>query len=99
MSSDEEMVRYISPQHLDHGGGADWDDPGSLGETEVSHSESDWEVSRNSVWAPGAKPRSNTKPYRELREKTTQKRQVKPVLSLTYGEPGKVSNQPIRIVP
>lgn len=99
-SSDEEIVRDISPQHSDHEGGTDGDDPRSRVETEaeVSDSESELEVSRNLIRTARAKPSSDTKPYRELRPRTTEKRQVKPVLRFTYDEPGKASEQPITIV-
>lgn len=111
VSSDEEIVRDIGPQHSDHEGETggddlgtqaetDWDDPGSQGETEseVPDFESEREISRNLVRTPRAKPSFNAKPCRELRQRTTEKRRIKPALRLTCDEPGKASEQPITIV-
>lgn len=63
-----------------------------------SESGTDLEVSRGPVYVPKAKPSSKPKPDRVLRPRSTEKRQVKPALRLTYDEPGKASEQPITIV-
>lgn len=51
-----------------------------------------------SICVPRNKPRSATKEDGDIRPRVNSKRQVKPVIRLTYDEPGKASDQPITIV-
>ena len=98
-SSEEEVVRDFSPERSADESETGRDDPESQVETdESSDSETDLEVSRGPVRATKTKPSSKQKPDRVLRPRSTEKRQVKPVLRLTYDEPGKASEQPITIV-
>lgn len=96
VSSEEEVVRDFSHERPAEEGETDQDDPGSQVETDAESS--DLEVNRGSVSLPKAKLSSKPKPDRVLRSRSSKKRQVKPVLRLTYDEPGKASEQPITIV-
>lgn len=70
----------------------------SLGEagTELSDSETDQKVYRTPVSTP--QERQSSKPKADIVLRTREKRQIKPVLRLTYDEPGKASDQPLTIV-
>lgn len=97
VSSEEDVGRDVSPERSADEGETGRDDPESQVETDES-SDSEVEVSRGPVRATKTKPSSRHKPDRVLRPRSTEKRQVKPVLRLTYDEPGKASEQPITII-
>ncbi|KAJ8375794.1 hypothetical protein SKAU_G00063740 [Synaphobranchus kaupii] len=76
------------------------DDQASANTTDSDHSESELEqeVCKTPISTPTAKLVSTPKTNRDLRTRASSKRQVKPVLRLTYDEPGKARDQPITIV-
>ena len=78
---------------------ADREDEGANLDSDSYDSETALDARRHVVMAPKEKLSSKTsKVNRVLRPRITEKRQVKPVLRLTYDEPGKASEQPLTIV-
>lgn len=67
-------------------------------DSDHSDSEPDQGDYKTPVSTPKTKPMSMTKNSRDLRPRPSSKRHVKPVIRLTYDEPGKARDQPITIV-
>ena len=67
-------------------------------ESDPYDSETDMDARRKTPMAPKVRLSPKTKINRVLRPRLTDKRQIKPVLRLTYDEPGKASEQPRTII-
>lgn len=77
----------------------EYDEEGqAVTESDPYDSGTDLDAGRNSVCAPKVKRSSKTKVNSVPRPRLNEKRQIKPVLRLTYDEPGKPSEQPLTIV-
>ena len=74
------------------------DDSDNTLDSDRSESELEQVVHKTPVSNSKARAKPTPKINRDLRPRTSSKRQVKPVLRLTYDEPGKSSDQPITIV-
>lgn len=78
------------------------DDVASADSTNSDHSDSELDQGNSKI--PVSTPKTKTRPRsmmqtsRDLKPRTSSKRQVKPVIRLTYDEPGKARDQPITIV-
>ena len=98
-SEDEDAIEPSSVQSAEELD-ADREEEGvnAVTESDPYDSGTDLDDRRTVVIAPKERLSSKTKVNRVLRPRTTEKRPVKPVLRLTYDEPGKASEQPLTIV-
>ncbi len=95
---DREPDTVQSAEELDSDEGNDEESQEEERDSGSDDSEIDLDTGRNAVKSPGESLSSRTEVNRVPSTRVTEKRRVKPVLRLTYDEPGKASEQPITIV-
>lgn len=96
-SSENEEARELTPDCATEEHETEEEEGPPVTNTAPYDSETDQD-GRNNVSAPKEKLSSKTKTHRVLRPRIREKRQIKPVLRLTYDEPGKASEQALTIV-